>query len=160
MPTQAMRPGAEQMPRSRSGIALALILVVAAAVTWKGLSAETTGAPTTAAGADECVRSESVARIVADPGIAPTLAKFAEQFNRTAPQVQGRCIGIAVDGVDARPMLIALSADEWNDQTDGTRPAAWIAESSIWTAALRTAMPEAITGDPESLVQSRRLRRA
>ena len=137
------------------GIVLVAILVAASIVAWMKLGDriekdnEATGGGTTG-----CIEGRAEVPIVVDPGIAPALENIADVYNDTKPIVRDHCVEIAVRPGDARATLEGVTAAEWDVEAHGTRPAAWIPESSVWTAALQSAKPDAIAGAPESLVQS------
>lgn len=52
---------------------------------------------------------------------------------------------------DSKVTLESLTGT-WDAASMGDRPAAWIPQSTIWSAELATAKPDAIEGTPTSLV--------
>ncbi|EGD53549.1 substrate-binding domain-containing protein [Gordonia neofelifaecis] len=132
--------------------ALALILVAGIVTAWRQLGDQIDDEQPVAA--SECLDGPAKVSVLADPAIAPGLQKIAESFDATKPIVRDHCITVEVRPADARATLEGLTAKDWDAQTYGEFPAAWIPESSIWSAALQTAKPDALQGQPESLVSS------
>ncbi|WP_415043156.1 hypothetical protein [Gordonia sp. (in: high G+C Gram-positive bacteria)] len=81
--------------------------------------------------------------------MASALAEIATTYNATRPVVANRCVAVSVRAADARETLTSLTSPQ-----PPTGPAAWIPQSSVWSAALTVAKPDAIAGQPASLVTS------
>lgn len=131
---------------------LAVMLLVASVAAWRGLGDRIDDDSSASAGT--CLDGEAVVPVIADPGVAPALTQIADDYNALHPVVRDRCISVQVRPADAVTVLEGLTADDWDQQAYGAFPGAWVPESSIWTAALQTARPEVLSGDPQSLVTS------
>lgn len=131
---------------------LAIILIAGIVTAWRQLGDRIDDEQPVAAG--ECLEGPAKISVLADPAIAPGLQRIAQDYNNTEPVVRDHCITVDVRPADARATLEGLTAQKWDAQTYGDFPAAWVPESSIWSAALQTAKPDVLQGNPESLVSS------
>lgn len=130
---------------------LSILLVAAVVVTWNHLGDSLDRQADDAAG--DCVEGNAEVPVIADPDIAEALKTIAENYNKTAPVVRDHCIDVAVRPGDAKVTLDGLTST-WDPASMGTFPAAWVPQSSIWSAELVTARPTALEGEPSSLVTS------
>lgn len=131
---------------------LAIILIAGAVTSWTLLGDHID--ETQPVAADSCLEGPATVSIVADPALAPGLQQIATNFNATKPIIRDHCITVQVRPADARATLEGLTAKTWDTAAYGAFPAAWIPESSIWSAALETSKPALLQGAPESLVSS------
>ncbi|MFW0796857.1 hypothetical protein AAFP30_23835 [Gordonia sp. CPCC 205515] len=130
---------------------LSIVLIAAAVVVWRQLGDHIDEQGDQAAGT--CVAGKTTVPVIADPAVAQTLGSIAQDYAKTNPIVRDHCITIAVRPGDARVTLDGLKGN-WDVESLGPYPAAWVPESSIWAAELSTAKPDAVEGQPSSLVTS------
>lgn len=130
---------------------LGIILVVALIVAWNQYGDRIDDGSTKAA---SCLSGDAHLPIAADPAVAPALQEIATTFNAARPVIRDYCVSVDVRPVDAGAMLEGLTAPKWDAQAHGLYPAAWVPESSVWSAALATANPSLLAGTPDSLVSS------
>lgn len=153
MGTHSSNRSSALVSRPLLAVVLVIVLAVAGFVTWRGLGHRIDDEQTVVAG--RCLEGSGDVSIVVDPGIAPMISEIAENYNATAPSVRDRCVTVKVRAADAKATLDGLAAPQWDSESGGgPRPAAWIPESSIWSAALTQASPEALAGNAESVVTS------
>lgn len=131
---------------------LAVLLVVASVTVWVKIGRHVDGEGDSAAA--QCAEGPITVTVLADPDIAAGLTTIARAYSATRPVVRDRCITIAVRAADAKVTLDSLTADRWDADGMGPYPAAWVPQSSVWAAALMTAKPALVQGDPDSLVTS------
>ncbi|GAA1480130.1 hypothetical protein GCM10009624_05700 [Gordonia sinesedis] len=150
--------GSRRAARGRRGVsrwvifaALSVLLVVAVVVVWQRLGDHLDRQADDAAAA--CVEGTAVVPVVADPDVAPGLTAIAAAYGKTKPVVRDRCITVTVRAADARIVLEGLRG-RWDTAAMGAYPAAWVPQSSVWSAQLMTDRPDAVDGRPESLVTS------
>ncbi|QKT07386.1 hypothetical protein HUN08_09415 [Gordonia sp. X0973] len=103
--------------------------------------------------ASACVAGKAVVPIAASPDIAETLAEIARRYNATHPVVRDHCLTVQVRPVDGRAALAGLRGT-WDVKVLGPQPAAWIPQSSVWSAELLSDRPATAEGAPDSLVTS------
>ncbi|NMO00316.1 hypothetical protein HH308_03705 [Gordonia sp. TBRC 11910] len=132
--------------------ALCVVLIVAAGLLWWQLGDRVDKQGDQAAGT--CVEGKSVVSIIADPDITDTLRGIAKTYNDTHPVVRDHCITVDVRPGDSRITYQGLNEGQWDSQTLGAFPAAWVPQSSVWTSQLSVTKPDLIDGTPESLVTS------
>ncbi|AVM00829.1 hypothetical protein C6V83_11715 [Gordonia iterans] len=101
-----------------------------------------------------CPAGPLVVPVAADPAIAPALQEIAKSYFAQTPVLDDYCVEVQVRPADARTIMEGLTADSWNAHAYGVYPAAWVPESSVWTAAVAAADPGKFTGRPEHLVSS------
>lgn len=128
---------------------ITVMIIVAMVVAWQHFAGRSDDEGNSAA--RSCVKGELPVAVVVSPDIAPALTAAATEFAGTNPVVRDRCIRINVRAGDARVTLNGL-AGTWDTASMGARPAAWIPQSTIWSAELATARSGAIEGTPASLV--------
>lgn len=135
---------------------LSVILIAGVVVVWMQLGDHLDREADDAAA--NCVEGEYTVHVAADPDLAPGLMAVAQNYAETSPVVRDHCVSVEVRPSDARVMLDALRADtedgDWNAEAMGQRPAAWIPQSSVWSAELMTSAPAAVQGKATSLVSS------
>lgn len=132
--------------------ALCVVLIVAAGLLWWQLGDRVDKQGDAAAGT--CVEGKTTVSIIADPDITDALRGIAKSYNDTHPVVRDHCITVDVRPGDSRITYQGLKDAQWDSQTLGTFPAAWVPQSSVWTTSLQVAKPGLIDGTPESLVTS------
>lgn len=125
------------------------MIVVAMVAAWQHFAGRSDNEGDNAA--RSCVEGELPVPVVADPDIAEVLTTVAASFTDTNPVIRDHCIRIQVRAGDAKITLDGLKGT-WDAASMGARPAAWIPQSTIWSAELATARPNAIEGSPTSLV--------
>ena len=130
---------------------LSILLIAAIVVTWRDLGDRINQQADDAAA--QCVEGATSVPIIADPDIAPGLAAIATSFANTKPVVRDHCITIAVRPGDAKITLDGLTGT-WEADSMGAYPAAWVPQSSVWSADLASAKPALIEGDSRSLVST------
>ncbi|WP_439028963.1 substrate-binding domain-containing protein [Gordonia terrae] len=130
---------------------LSILLIAAIVVTWQDLGDQIDRQAEEAAA--QCVEGRAEVPIVADPDIAPGLSAIAGDFAETNPVVRDRCVTVAVRPGDAKITLDGLTGT-WDAASMGAYPAAWVPQSSVWSADLAAAKPDAIEGDTRSLVST------
>ncbi|MEO9328851.1 hypothetical protein [Gordonia aurantiaca] len=151
------RSGGGQSIRSRGvsrGVVaamLSILLIAAVVVAWRGLG-DVIDKQGDAAAA-QCVEGAASVPIIADPDIAPGLTAIAEAFAETKPVVRDHCVTIAVRPGDAKVTLDGLTGT-WEAESMGDYPAAWVPQSSVWSADLAAAKPGLIEGNTRSLVST------
>lgn len=138
--------------RGLVGALLSLVLVAALVVVWFQLGDRIDREGDQAAG--NCVEGPLEVPIIADPSIAEPLKSLAGEFTETNPVVRDHCITITVRPGDAKITLDGLAGRSWDPAAMGSRPAAWVPQSSIWSAELAAARPDAVDGSPASLVST------
>lgn len=139
------------MSRGLVAAVLSIVLIAAAIVVWRQLGDHIDQQGDEAAGT--CVAGKTTVPVIADPAVAETLGSIAQDYAKTNPVVRDHCITIAVRPGDAKVTLDGLKGT-WDAQALGAYPAAWVPESTIWAAELSTAKPDAVEGQPASLVTS------
>ncbi len=130
---------------------LSILLVAAVVVIWQDLGDQIDRQAEEAAA--QCVEGRESVPIVADPDIAPGLAAVARNFGETNPVVRDKCVSVDVRPGDAKITLDGLSGS-WDTESMGAYPAAWVPQSSVWSADLAAAKPDAIEGNTRSLVST------
>lgn len=151
------RSGGGQSIRNRGvsrGVVAALlsaVLIAAVVVVWFDLGDAIDRQADDAAA--QCVEGPATVPIIADPDIAPGLTAIAEAFAATKPVIRDHCVTIAVRPGDAKITLDGLTGT-WETESMGDYPAAWVPQSSVWSADLAAAEPGLIEGNPRSLVST------
>ncbi|WP_025274672.1 VWA domain-containing protein [Haloglycomyces albus] len=69
--------------------------------------------------------------VAAANSIVPVLEEQARNWEETSPDYEGSCIGVEVNRVASGDAAAGLSGD-WNERNFGSRPAAWVPDSSAW----------------------------
>lgn len=151
MGTHASGKTRQLVSRKLLASVLGVILVVALLLTWRGIGDRRDDGSTTA---QQCLEGKGLVALAVDPAIAPALQQIAADYNATGSIVRDHCVQVQVRPADARGILEGLIAENWDTQAHGAYPGAWIPESSVWSAALQVAAPDALAGGPESLVSS------
>jgi Ca-activated chloride channel homolog len=72
---------------------------------------------------------------------AALLRQIADEYVKTGPKVNGRCVGVAVTSKASGGAQEAL-ARGWDEQRDGPRPDVWTPASSSWIELLRQRLAE------------------
>ncbi|MGC5258793.1 hypothetical protein ACPXCG_20830 [Gordonia sp. DT218] len=137
--------------RGLVGSLLSIILVAALVLLWAQLGDRIDRQGDQAAA--NCVEGTTKVPVITDPDIAGPLKTLAQDYAKTRPVVRDHCVTIEVRPADAKVTLDGL-AGTWDPASLGAYPAAWVPQSSIWTADLSAAKPDAIDGKPTSLVSS------
>jgi Ca-activated chloride channel family protein len=79
---------------------------------------------------DSCSGSAS-ANIVVAPRIQTIMAKLANDWSQTNPNVDGACGSVVISAKESPDMVSALANSKWDDST-GAAPDVWVPESSAW----------------------------
>jgi Ca-activated chloride channel family protein len=79
---------------------------------------------------DSCSGS-STATVVVAPTIQTIMAKLAQDWASTNPNVDGVCGAVAISTKESADMVGALSTADW-DPGQGPAPDVWVPESSAW----------------------------
>ncbi|GAB90498.1 hypothetical protein [Gordonia rhizosphera] len=137
--------------RGLVGTLLAVVLAAALVVLWIQVGDRVDRQGDQAAAT--CVEGKTTVPVVADPDVAGALDEIAQDFAKTNPVVRDHCVTIAVRPGDAKITLDGLTGN-WDAESLGAYPAAWVPQSSIWAAELTAAQPDLVDGDPDSLVSS------
>ncbi|MBD0862692.1 hypothetical protein IA539_15960 [Gordonia sp. zg691] len=130
---------------------LSILLIAAIVVTWQHLGDRIDRQADEAAA--QCVEGPASVPIIADPDITPGLAAIAENFAESDPVVRDHCVTIEVRPGDAKITLDGLSG-VWDAESMGAYPAAWVPQSSVWSADLSAAKPDVVEGNTRSLVST------
>ena len=128
---------------------MSVMIVIAMVAAWQHFANKSDTEGDNAA--RSCVEGNLPVPIVADPDLVGVLTKVAAAFTDTNPVIRDHCINVHVRAGDAKITLEGLTGT-WDTASMGARPAAWIPQSTIWSAELATVRPEAIEGTPTSLV--------
>ncbi len=78
-----------------------------------------------------CDGKPITATVVASPDVSKLLDNLSRRWADTQPSVHGRCSAVEVIAKDSAEAANALGSD-WDPRRDGTRPDAWVPESSAW----------------------------
>lgn len=81
--------------------------------------------------ASGCSGDTERATVVTEPSMRETLSGLARQWENTAPDVGGQCVGVSVRAKPSVEVAQRLGHG-WNDMTDGARPHVWVPESTAW----------------------------
>ncbi|MFT4044310.1 MAG: hypothetical protein QM673_14225 [Gordonia sp. (in: high G+C Gram-positive bacteria)] len=132
-------------------VLLSIVLVAGIVVAWLQLGDHLDRQADQAAAT--CVEGHATVAVIADPDLVDGLTAIAREFADSKPVVRDHCISIAVRAGDAKVTLDGLTGT-WDTASLGQFPAAWVPQSSVWSAQLATTAPTAIEGSPQSLVIS------
>ena len=94
-----------------------------------------------------CDGTPVTATVYADPSVSSIIDKQAQSWMQSGPAVDGHCAKVSVVPRDSASVAAAL-APSWDPRTDGTRPDAWVPESSLWMQ-LAASRPDAARMLPE-----------
>ena len=79
---------------------------------------------------DSCSGSAS-ANVVVAPRIQTIMAKLANDWAQTNPNINGVCGSVVISAKESPDMVTALANSKWDDST-GLAPDVWVPESSAW----------------------------
>jgi Ca-activated chloride channel homolog len=79
---------------------------------------------------DSC-SGNATANVVVAPRIQAIMAKLADDWAQTNPNVGGVCGAVTISAKESPDMVTALSTKDW-DPTTGPAPDVWVPESSAW----------------------------
>ena len=79
---------------------------------------------------DSCSGSAS-ANVVVAPRIQTIMAKLANDWAQTNPNVNGVCGSVVISAKESPDMVTALANEKWDDSF-GAAPDVWVPESSAW----------------------------
>jgi Ca-activated chloride channel family protein len=79
---------------------------------------------------DSC-SGNATATVVVAPRIQAIMAKLADDWAQTSPDVDGVCGSVVISGKESPDMASALSNADWNP-SNGPAPDVWVPESSAW----------------------------
>ncbi|MEN3305411.1 MAG: Ca-activated chloride channel [Micromonosporaceae bacterium] len=97
-----------------------------------------------------CAGQPAMINVVAAPNVSEVLRTLADQWTASGPSVNGRCVGASVSPKDSSQMAAAVGP-AWDPARDGTRPVAWVPESTLWLSVAGT-RPDAATMLPQQPV--------
>jgi Ca-activated chloride channel family protein len=95
---------------------------------------------------DSC-SGNATANVVVAPGIQAIMAKLANDWAQTNPNVGGVCGAVTISAKESSDMVSAVSSAQW-DPAAGPAPDVWVPESSAWVrkasagAAAERIMPD------------------
>jgi hypothetical protein len=132
---------------------VAVLLIVGGG--WYGWSWLHSGAgtPVDAAGEVSCPAGPETIQIAVTPSISDAISEAAVAYARTNPVVTDHCVRVSVSPVDDGTALNSLRKT-WDTVTLGPKPAAWIADSSLWTNQLAAQAPKDIGDVAQSVASS------
>ncbi|WP_182347408.1 substrate-binding domain-containing protein [Tomitella gaofuii] len=137
--------GNRRISRGLTLAVVAVLVVVAVVIGWLALRDHAGDVDDRAAAS--CVNGDVTVSVAAAPSIAPVLTDLAQSYSAAHPVVRDHCVSVKVhkaDGAAARQEIAA----------GGGGPALWVPQSAADVAALRSASPERIDGNPVSLAAS------
>jgi Ca-activated chloride channel homolog len=142
----------------RRGIAhwpLAVLAVVVLVVLgWLGWSwASSIMDRRAAAAAHECPQGDAVLKIAVAPSVERPVKVAAKQWNDAKTVVYQHCVRVTVVAIDSNEVLTGLTG-KWNEGKVGTRPQAWLPESSLWTNRLAATDNTLLGSAPVSVATS------
>jgi Ca-activated chloride channel homolog len=79
---------------------------------------------------DSCSGSAS-ANVVVAPRIQTIMAKLANDWSQSNPNVNGVCGSVVISAKESPDMVTALANAKWDDSS-GAAPDVWVPESSAW----------------------------
>ncbi|QDQ97323.1 substrate-binding domain-containing protein [Tomitella fengzijianii] len=123
----------------------AVFVVIAVVIGWLALRDHAGDADDRAAAS--CVNGDVTVPVAAAPSIAPVLTSLAESYSDVHPVVRDHCVTVRVHPADGSTALQEIAAPDGG-------PALWVPQSAADVAALRSASPERIDGNPVSLAAS------
>jgi Ca-activated chloride channel homolog len=105
---------------------LLLVLVgVAGVLVYRVTRGHPKPAPPAAASCPEVAVS-----VVADPAISSAIHAIADNWTRTGPRVDGKCVRVDIDEIDSGTAVLSMS------QLNAKLPALWIPSSRLWVTRL------------------------
>lgn len=78
-----------------------------------------------------CEGPAATTTVVASPDQYAVMSALAQQWRADAPEVDGRCVAVAIARQDASQVAAALSP-RWDERRDGPRPDVWAPDSTAW----------------------------
>ena len=106
-----------------------------------------------AAEASGCAGGEAALRIASTPSAADAVRDVAKAWSATRPVVYDHCIRIEVQAVDSEVVLEGLTQG-WDESKLGTRPHAWITDSTLWANRLGAQNHALLGAAPQSIAAS------
>ncbi|MCD0442778.1 hypothetical protein LO763_03960 [Glycomyces sp. A-F 0318] len=70
------------------------------------------------------------------PGVFSSVEDAAQEWEATQPEVDGRCVGVAVTEVAAADASRGITAGTWDAKSFGKRPIAWVPDAQAWASSV------------------------
>jgi Ca-activated chloride channel family protein len=146
---------AKRVRRGVAGWPIAVVgVVVVALLGWLGWTwVEGMADRQAAAQAQGCPEGDSVLRVAVARAAVEAVQQSATRWNEQKTVVYDHCVRIEVAALDSSRVFAGLTG-EWNTETLGPRPQAWLPESSFWVNRLAAANNGLIGSSPESVASS------
>lgn len=106
-----------------------------------------------AAEAQNCAQGESVLKVAVAPSVEKPVKEAAKRWNDRRTVVYEHCVRVTVVAIDSTEVLTGLTG-KWNEGKVGTRPQAWLPESSLWSNRLAATDNTLLGSAPESVASS------
>ncbi|MCP2163830.1 substrate-binding domain-containing protein [Goodfellowiella coeruleoviolacea] len=103
--------------------------------------------------AGTCAEGQATLRIAVTPSAADAIRDVAQEWSGQRPIVYDHCIRVEVQPIDARTALDALTQG-WDEGRLGSRPQAWLPDSTLWTNQLAQRSPAAVGSSARSVATS------
>lgn len=106
-----------------------------------------------AAEAGGCAEGEAPLRVATTPSAADAVRDAAKAWSAERPVVYDHCIRVEVQSIDSEAVLTGLT-ENWDEAKLGTRPHAWITDSTIWANRLSSVDHSLLGAAPQSIATS------
>lgn len=106
-----------------------------------------------AAEAGDCSEGEASLRIASTPSAADAVRDVAKAWSAQRPVVYDHCIRVEVQSIDSEVVLEGLTT-AWDESKLGTRPHAWITDSTLWANRLGAQNHALLGARPQSIAVS------
>ncbi|GAA3876313.1 substrate-binding domain-containing protein [Saccharothrix violaceirubra] len=103
--------------------------------------------------AGDCGEGEAVLRVSAAPSIGEAVRTAAEAWAKQRPVVYDHCIRVEVQSIESTDVLQALTQN-WDEAELGSKPHAWITDSTLWANRLAAQNRSLLAAAPESIAAS------
>jgi Ca-activated chloride channel family protein len=102
-----------------------------------------------------CDGSPTTITVVSSPDQFKTMSSLAQEWQQSEPELDGKCIGVAVERKEAAEVSAALGP-AWDPRRDGPRPDVWAPNSTAWllVAADRPDAAAMLPANPPRLASS------
>lgn len=100
-----------------------------------------------------CMKGEETLTIAVTPSMASVIEQAALAWGKTHPVVLDHCMRAEVARVPSQDVLNGLTVS-WDTKSLGTRPGAWLPESSLWINRLIAQNPKLLGSEPASIATS------
>ncbi|TDP91966.1 substrate-binding domain-containing protein [Labedaea rhizosphaerae] len=106
-----------------------------------------------AAAAHDCPQGQAVLKVAVAPSVEKPLKEAAKRWNDARTVVYEHCVRVTIVAIDSNEVLTGLTG-KWNEGKVGTRPQAWLPESSLWTNRLAATDNTLLGSAPVSVATS------